>query len=494
LRIDVDGAAPGEPYAIPPDNPFADGALGRPELYAWGLRNPWRFSFDAESGALWAGDVGQNQWEEVNLITRGGNYGWAIKEGSACFGADSCDDAGLIDPVAQYRNHAVASVIAGQVYRGAALPELRGAFIYSDFYSGAIWAVREGEEPALLSESGGRQLTSWAREEDGELLGVRFDGALLRLVAAPPPADEGLPETLSTTGCFDMAASTGAPAGALPYELNVPFWSDGASKRRWLSTPADATVAIAPDGDWQLPIGSVLVKTFELAGAPVETRLLIRHDDGGWAGYSYAWDADGREATLLDRGETRALEGDAGTQSWTFPSRGECDFCHSAAAGYTLGLESAQLARDVTGPDGQVVDQLEALGERLLLVPAPQDPAPLPTADGDAPLEQRARAYLHANCSQCHRPDGPGGRARVDLRYTTPLSEALLCDEPPRAGDLDIPDARLLAPGDPARSLLSARVRSLGTTRMPPVGSTRVDEEGAALLDAWIASLDACPE
>ncbi len=491
LRLDVDGAAPGQGYAIPPDNPFADGALGRPELYAWGLRNPWRFSFDPETGALWAGDVGQNQWEEVNLIERGGNYGWAIKEGSECFGADACDEAGLIDPVAAYRNHAVASVIAGQVYRGAALPELRGAFLYSDFYTGEIWAVRVGEAPQRLSASAGRQLTSWALDPEGELLGVRFDGALFKLVAAAPPDDdaETLPKTLSATGCFDVSSETGLVSQAFGYELNVPFWSDGASKRRWLALPEGATIGVGEGGDWELPVGAALVKTFELEGAPVETRLLVRHDDGGWAGYTYAWDEDGREARLLDEGESRALAG----QTWRFPSRGECDFCHSAAAGHTLGLESAQLAREITGPEGQPVDQLAALAERGLLE-APPSATPLPSIDGPAPLEERARAYLHVNCSQCHRPEGPGGRARLDLRFSTPLAEMELCDAPPRAGDLGVADARLLAPGDPARSLLSARVRTLGSTRMPPVASSRVDEQGAELLDAWITALDVCPE
>ncbi|MFY0532340.1 PQQ-dependent sugar dehydrogenase [Nannocystis pusilla] len=140
LRIDVDG---GDPYAIPPDNPYAAGG-GRPEIFALGLRNPWRFNFDRTTGALWAGDVGQNVWEEIDKIVLGGNYGWNIKEGLDCFGQDACAGAGLVDPVAQYRNTGGASVIAGFVYRGAALPDLAGLFLYTDFYGETLWGVAEG--------------------------------------------------------------------------------------------------------------------------------------------------------------------------------------------------------------------------------------------------------------------------------------------------------------------------------------------------------------
>ena len=155
-----------------------------------------------------------------------------------------------------------------------------------------------------------------------------------------------------------------------------------------------------------------------------------RHDDGDWAGYSYAWDVDGREATLLTAGETRTIDG----APWIFPDRSECMYCHSEAAGFSLGLETSQLLRTIPGSDGPV-DQLDALVELGLLGSRPSA-LPLPASDGEASLEARARAYLHVNCSPCHRPDGPSGRARMDLRFTTPLAAAAICDQGPRAGDL----------------------------------------------------------
>jgi len=479
LRLDVDG---GDPYAIPADNPFAAGG-GRPEIFAWGFRNPWRFSFDRETGALWAGDVGQNLWEEVDLVERGKNYGWNVAEGPVCFEADTCDDTDLVPPVAAYRNTRSASVIAGYVYRGAALPELAGTLLYTDFYGSTIWGVKPGSEPVALAEAGMRGLVAFAEASDGEHYALDYSGGIYKIVAARPATGPGLPERLSATGCGDVADPQQPPAHAIAYDINVPFWSDGADKQRAMVIPAGKTITVGPDGDWDVPPGSTLIKTFHRDGDPIETRLFVRHDDGAWAGYSYAWDADGRDATLLARGETRTIGG----APWIFPDRGECLYCHTEAAGFTLGLETAQLTG--AGPD----DQLQALVDRGVLSSHPQgDPLPA-IADEEYPLEQRARAYFHVNCSQCHRPDAPGGRAKMDLRFATSLVDVAVCDAKPRAGDLDLVDARLVAPGDPSRSVVSARMHTLGTTRMPGLASTVVDADGVALIDAWIAGLTACP-
>ncbi len=487
IRIDVDGGAP---YAIPADNPFA-AAGGRPEIFALGLRNPWRFSFDRESGALWAGDVGQNLWEEVNLIERGKNYGWDIKEGPDCFEADTCDETAMVPPVAYYRNISSASVIAGLVYRGTKIPAIAGLFIYTDFYQGTIWGVKAGSEPVVLAEAGARGLVGFGEAEDGELYALDYQGGIYHLRAASPPEGPALPALLSATGCVaDLAVAEpkSPPAPAIAYDLNHSFWSDGADKQRWMVVPDGEKITVGPDGDWQFPAGSTLVKTFSRNERPLETRLFVRHDDGAWAGYSYAWAADGSEATLLDAGETRTIDG----QPWIFPDRSDCLYCHSEAAGFTLGLETSQLQRSIPGADQQPVDQLDALREAGVLGSAPSA-EPLPAIDSDAPLAERAGAYLHVNCSSCHRPDGPSGRASMDLRFGTALADAELCDASPRAGDLDLPDARLILPGNPASSVLSARLHSTGSTRMPALASAAPDTAGVALIDAWISSLTGCP-
>lgn len=484
LRIDPLTTGEGmPPYAIPPDNPFATGG-GAPEIFAWGLRNPWRGSFDRQTGALWVGDVGQNRWEEVDRIVLGGNYGWGRKEGRDCIGTDACP-GDYVDPVAQYRNTGGASVIAGFVYRGSELPELRGTFVYNDLYDGTIFGVAsEGGEPRVLGgEAEG--IVSWAEDTRGELYGIDYYGGIFRLVAGDPVGTEDFPRALSQTGCVDMADPTRAPQGLLAYEVNVPLWSDGTDKSRFISPVPGRTASIGDDGDLELPVGTVLVKSFFHDGAPLETRLLVRERER-WIGYGYAWDADGSDATLVE--DETSIDRDG--FRWTLPGLRGCRACHTAIAGGSLGLELGQLAREVT-IDGERRDQVAWLGEHGI-VPDGRTADPLPGLDADASAESRVRAYLHANCSQCHREDGPGGRAALDLRHATPLADTGLCDAP-RAGELDLVDPRIVVPGDPTRSVLSARLQAPGSARMPPLATSIVDAEAAALVDRWISELTDCP-
>ncbi len=185
LRIDV--SVPSG-YRVPPDNPFVGVEGARPEIYAYGLRNPWRFSFDRATGALWAGDVGQNRWEEVDRIVAGGNYGWNILEGPECFRAPDCDRTGLVLPRAWYGREAGAcAVIGGYVYRGRAMPELDGWFVYGDFCNGRIWAVNTADDsspPVLLTETG-HAISSFGELPDGELVVLTFDRAVYRLERVP---------------------------------------------------------------------------------------------------------------------------------------------------------------------------------------------------------------------------------------------------------------------------------------------------------------------
>ncbi len=192
LRIDVDGAPP---YAIPADNPFAR-AGGRPEVFAYGVRNPWRFSFDRETGALWLADVGQNKWEEIDLVTRGGNYGWHIMEGRHCFLPEKdCQVKGLIMPVSEYgHDQGRCSVTGGYVYRGRNLPALQGNYLFGDYCSGELFAVSVGSsvaggsEPRVLRKSGMR-ISSFGEDEMGEVYVVDHRGGLYRL--GPSPAQPG---------------------------------------------------------------------------------------------------------------------------------------------------------------------------------------------------------------------------------------------------------------------------------------------------------------
>jgi glucose/arabinose dehydrogenase len=191
LRIDVDTL----PYDIPPDNPFAgnprcptgSGSAPCPEIHAWGLRNPWRFSFDRATGELWAADVGQGAWEEVDRIVAGGNYGWRIREGAHCnIPSAGCVTAGLTDPVAEYDRDVGSSITGGYVYRGSALPALTGSYVFGDFISGRILRVAPGgsEVEELLDTD--LAISSFGEDAEGELYVVDHDeGGIWRLVAPP---------------------------------------------------------------------------------------------------------------------------------------------------------------------------------------------------------------------------------------------------------------------------------------------------------------------
>lgn len=512
LRVDVDDVPAGARYGIPDDNPFAGGG-GAPEIYAWGLRNPWRMGFDPETGELWVGDVGQNAVEEIDLVERGKNYGWKIMEGSRCRpgGPANCDRTGLTLPVAEYGHDQGNSVTGGYVYRGTAAPSLYGAYLYADFGSSVLFAYRHGEAapPTAPMMNTPTAIASFGQGEDGEvfLLGL-MNGRVYRLEESTPEAPGApVPSRLSETGCFDDTATLEAAAGVLPYELNVPFWSDGALKRRWVVLPALASVGYAATGAWSFAPGTVFVKHFELetvtgdpeSRVPVETRLLAV-DEGGVRGYSYRWDEAGTDATLLAGADERTIEVDGEPLRWTFPSRLQCRSCHTPASGGVLGLETAQLDREVRyGSGGQPVSvsQIDAWRGWGLFASAPDGPfdgAHALTRPGDleAPAEARARSWLHVNCASCHRPGGPSGTG-ADLRVTTPLAEAAVCDVPPARGDLGVADARLVAPGAPERSLVLERLTAAAVHRMPPIGNQKADPEGLAAVRAWIASLEGCP-
>ncbi len=190
LRIDVDG---GSPYAIPSDNPFVSGG-GRPEIFAYGFRNPWRFSFDRQTGRLWAADVGQNAYEEVSLVRRGGNYGWRIMEGAHCFKPSTgCPTRGLELPAVEYAHSGSrCSITGGYVYRGEEMPGLRGLYVFGDYCSGEIFGVQEAEiagggvtaHPSVLLDTDLR-ISSFGEDERGELYVVDHAGGVYRINTAP---------------------------------------------------------------------------------------------------------------------------------------------------------------------------------------------------------------------------------------------------------------------------------------------------------------------
>lgn len=498
LRIDVDRTEGSRPYAIPQDNPFRDGGA-LPEIYAYGLRNLWRFTFDRDSGELWGGDVGQGTWEEINILQRGANYGWNRMEGFDCFPPTKkgCDKSGLARPVHQYAHEGEEgrSITGGYVYRGSRLTDLVGAYIYGDYNTGAISALtRQGERYVeRLLVNAGINISSFAEDEAGELYVLDWtDGRVLRFEPGRSGPDS-FPKLLSETGCVDVEERQVTPL-AVPYDVEVPFWSDGATKQRFLVLPEGKRLDVeeknAAQGDLSLPPGGMAIKTFELDGKPLEVRFYVRHQDGAHSGYTYAWKNDGSDAELVEvtRREQR------GETPWTFPGTDACNQCHTGGAGRTLGLTIPQLSSSLSSNE-PLRDLLSESALALWQKPADTMKHWIPR-DGKAIddaklLERRARVYLDVNCSHCHRPDGPG-RAGLDLRFTTPLTESGVC-ETATLGKLDSASGKRVQPGDAKDSILVQRMSRRDGEGMPPLASHVVDAQGVELINKWVNSLTACP-
>ena len=487
LRLDIDG---GEPYSIPPDNPFVDDEHGwREEIWAWGLRNPWRFSFDPHTEELWVGDVGEGEREEVNIVEGGHNYGWPRMEGSLCRDEAGCDDMQLTLPVFEYDHSEGAAINGGYVYRGRRLAALHGAYLFGDFGSRKVWSLRRQQDGAVqvdLLALAPAQITSFGRDALGEIYVLTIDGEVLQLTPSPPTQPPAA--RLSETGIFVDLATQEPAAGVLPYEVNVPLWSDGARKRRYLSLPTQGKIGYREEAAWSLPPGTRLIKNFYLPDTDriVETRILIRREEEGWEGSSYRWNEEGTEALLLDGAlhQTYTVDAPTGITQHThyFPAREECGQCHTRAAGFVLGVRTGQLNRG-----GQIQAWMDA---GLFIGGTPHDGAlahlPSPN-DVGAPVSRRARAYLDVNCAHCHQPTH-FTRAGLDLRYDTDLEHTGLL-APPTLGDLGVISAQLLTPGAPQLSILYRRILDTGSQRMPPLATAVVDTQAVTILAGWIEQL-----
>jgi len=510
IRIDTDGedVERGTAYRIPNDNPFVDDDAFAPEIWAWGLRNPWRITFDAVTGDLWTGDVGQDTWEELNRIERGENYGWPRREGPVCFLDEACDDVdALVDPVWAYTHSEGKSITSGFVYRGGTLSELEGHVFVADFISGAIWTVDvTGEEAvATLQIESDRNIATFAEDVDGELYVVHYAGdgrgRVYRVEGAAPPATNAFPTRLSETGCVDMADPLLPVDGAVAYAPAAELWSDGAEKARYFVLGHGGMIDVEGDGNFRLPPGTVIVKHFAFDGVPHETRLYIHHADG-WGGYSYRWREDGSDADLLDTSFVETLPN--GTR-WVYPSRSQCVQCHTEEAGVTLGLEYLQLGRPYVGlasgpADTSQVASMIAEGlfddvgvARLDDLIATVEPMPRVYEEGTT--DAQARAYLHANCSGCHRTGSPTARGSVDFHYRTPFAEMNLCDEEPEHGRLYRPDGnelRIVIPGRAEQSIAWLRMETTNMFRMPPLATGAPDTAALDLVAAWIDEMEPC--
>ena len=536
LRIDVNRKDAGKNYAIPKDNPFVDathdGKPVRAEIWSYGFRNPWRMSFDRKTGELWVGDVGWEQWEMIHRLDKGSNHGWSAQEARQPINTQlKVGPTPIRAPAIELDHSQAASVTGGYVYRGKKFPDLVGQYIFGDYMTKRLWAAKfDGDRLASLVDIAPAtvRMSAFGEDADGELYLLDYDtGKVHTLEANTSPAydPKQFPRLLSATGLFSDVSKNTLADGIVPIQVSAPMWSDGATVTRFVAVPGNGVIvdhdgrkALGGTIDWlpyqfHFPKDSILGRTLTVELKPghnrrVETQIL--HYDGSyWQAYTFAWRDDQSDADLVsaDGNEThflvedKRIPGGQRDQNWTFASRTQCMTCHTPWAETTLAFNAGQLNRTVGTQDSQK-NQLEQLCQTGLLVRKKKDGKPNPSYDAkntvklakltnphdaQAKLEDRARSYLHTNCSHCHR-NGGGGSVSFELTSGANLKPGVI-DARPLRGDFGIPDARLIAAGDPERSTLYFRMAKFGRDRMPHIGAETVDVQGLALMNDWIRSL-----
>ena len=513
MRIDVDHPEEGRNYGIPEDNPFVELEDARDEIWAYGFRNPWRFNIDFTTGNIYVGDVGQDLWEMIQLVRPGDNYGWSVKEGNSDFHPlKKRGPTPIVPPLVEHHHTESRSITGGYVYRGPQMPELEGVYIYGDYETGKIWGLRHEDRQVTWHEELSDlslKVSSFAVGVNQEFILLDYqNGELYQLV--PAPQDEDLPpfpQKLSETGIYTDTANLVPDPGLIPYSVNSPQWNDNALVRRYIGLPDDGKITFSAGGAWTFPEASVLVKEIAYPSAPekkstrrVETQILT-FQRGQWAGYTYVWNDDQTDADLAPAGgaDLSLLVDDPnnpGQQrelAYHISSHSECMFCHSRAAGFSLGMQTPQLNRAhdyALGSDNQL-DTLNHLG--VFTEPLKQKPADLTRlADPYNPaddINDRARSYLHANCSHCHVGAG-GGNAQILLTQQTKLADTLLVGGRPLHANFGIAGAMIVAPGDPDRSVLLKRISRRGIGQMPPLSTTHVDHTAVKLIRDWIQQIE----
>ncbi len=507
-------------YFIPNDNPWVNpSGTVLEEFYAIGLRNPYRMSYDASSGKTLIGDVGQEAAEEIDVLEKGANYQWSYLEGTVA-GPKSKPAVILgkeTSPIYSY-SHAGSGrcIIGGYVYRGSKLPgNLAGKYIYGDFVTGQIWSLdwqTPGAQPVQIYQMPASSLTGFSVDANNEtyVTTLGASGQVLKLSVSGGTAQP--PATLSATGAFTSLSNLTPTTGIVPYNVNSPLWSDGATKQRWVALPNDGApytssevAKFSATGIWSFPVGTVFIKHFELGTNDanpairkrLETRFLV-NGSNGWYGVTYKWRADGTDADLLTNGENLSVTiansgGGTRTQNWTFPSRGDCMNCHTPAAGFVLGPKTRQLNGNFTYPSSGINSNQLATWSAIGMFDVTLSSAQIasysktvPLTDTSASLELKVRSYLDSNCAHCHQPGGV--RANMDARFDTPLNQTNIVNGP-LFNDLGVADARIVAPKDITRSMMHIRANSLSGIKMPPLAKNVVDTAAVTALAQWINSL-----
>lgn len=512
-------------YFIPNDNPFQSPNGDRfEEYYSMGHRNPHRMTKDRATGDLYIGEIGGGRHEEINVVKRGGNFGWPLYEG--LYRSTFCV-SGLYnnmpheEPLVSFPRSQANAVIGGYVYRGQEIPELQGKYICADYGNGEeIWAVDTNDGTyEQLGNFSSTNIISFGEDKQGELYILKQGVSSLYKLTTKKTFEETLPQSLSETGAFTNLSNLTPLDGLIPYELVESFWSDGALKKRWIGIPNDGShdtaaekISYSENDNWNLPIGSVLVKHFEMpidennpsVTKRLETRFSVKAANGQFYFVTYKWNDAQTDAVLLTSGLDETINiakanGTTESQVWRYPSTAECVTCHNQSTGGTIGVRTRYLNKDLTYPKtGRTGNQLVTLSHLGILdeLITDSDTSTLLTYkaidDSNASIDEKARSYIDINCAYCHQA-GSDVRANFDLRMSLNLTETGLLT----AGfnnSLGVPGEAILVEGEPDKSILYLRANSLVPgIAMPSVAKGKIHDEGVALIEEWIRQLGATP-
>lgn len=523
LRIDVDHRDPPLAYRIPPDNPWvtppATAPGTRPEIWAFGLRNPFKMSFDARTGNLWCGDVGWELWEMIYLIKKGGNYGWSAYEASQPIAVDRASKlAPITPPIVAHPHSEAASITGGYVYHGSQFPELEGAYIYGDWATGKIWALwYDGTKVTRHEEIADtpQMIITFGQTDDGELYYLDWSSqtTIHRLRRNPRSASPStFPRKLSETGIFSDLKTLAPSSGVYPFSITQSMWEDGATvlsrviglrDHSKLTTTSYLKFDFRTGGrtmDYQTkwPAGAVLARTIALGDLalteeertrPVETQLLY-NDGEAWNAYSYRWNEAGTDADLVPteggerifkvRPDRQAVSREPREYRWRFFSRSDCLRCHNTWNNGALAFTPPQLQ----GVPGMQSHELVSLA----LIDSDYLESTRARLDPQGSAIGAARAVLHANCAHCHRNDG-GGAASVFMNTELLATQMNAVGVVPAQGGLGLKDGKLIDPGDAWNSVIAVRMAKAGAGHMPVVGARETDVAGLRAVENWIAGM-----